>query len=257
MLFITNRKLKEKPRFSRKRKIRFDLNNSQPETSIYFCEKESSSGDLYEIGHQAFFEALRTGDCPQVLLFIHGYNVLPEDAFQQTQHLQELCDQKHLGELQMVPMLWPTDNDFGMIQDYYDDQITADGSAVAFARAFMFFLGWREERQSLPPEQQCLKRINLLAHSMGNRVLRGAVRATSYYFQGDALPLIFRNIFLVAPDLVNETLEPGQEGEMIPWIARNCGIYYAADDFAMRASKIGNVRHRIASKRLGHTGQNR
>lgn len=254
MLFITNRKLKEKPRFTRKRKIRFDLDNTQPETSITFCRNDAASEALYEIGHKAFFEELRMVDCPQILLYIHGFNVLPQDAFIQARQLQQLCDRKQPGEVRVVPMLWPTDNDFGLINDYYDDQITADGSAVAFARAFMFFLGWREERKHLPPDQQCLKRINLLAHSMGNRVFRGAIRATSYYFQGDALPLIFRNVFMVAADLVNETLEPGQEGEMIPWLTRNLGIYYAADDFAMRASKIGNVRHRIASKRLGHTG---
>ena len=31
-------------------------------------------------------------------------------------------------------------------------------------------------------------------------------------------------------------------------------VYYAADDLAMRASKVANVANQIASRRLGHTG---
>ncbi|MGB5769263.1 MAG: hypothetical protein WBM32_05230, partial [Crocosphaera sp.] len=54
--------------------------------------------------------------------------------------------------------------------------------------------------------------------------------------------------------MVNETLEPGQEGQHISPAARNVVVYYAADDLAMRASKIGNIANQIASRRLGHTG---
>ena len=58
----------------------------------------------------------------------------------------------------------------------------------------------------------------------------------------------------MAPDVVNETLEPGQEGEFIPQTARNVLVYYAADDLALRASKLANIRNSISSRRLGHTG---
>ncbi len=59
---------------------------------------------------------------------------------------------------------------------------------------------------------------------------------------------------MAAADVVNETLEPGQEGQHISPAARNVVVYYAADDLAMRASKIGNIANQIASRRLGHTG---
>ena len=59
---------------------------------------------------------------------------------------------------------------------------------------------------------------------------------------------------MAAADVVNETLEPGQPGQHISPAARNVVVYYAADDLAMRASKIGNVANQIASRRLGHTG---
>ncbi len=36
--------------------------------------------------------------------------------------------------------------------------------------------------------------------------------------------------------------------------SRNVVVYFASDDLALRASKGANLRHRIASRRLGHTG---
>ena len=92
---------------------------------------------------------------------------------------------------------------------------------------------------------------------MGNRVLREAFATTVQYFLPQGMPLIFRNIFMAAADVVNETLEPGQRGEHISPAARNIVVYYAADDLALRASKVANVGNRIASRRLGHTGPER
>jgi hypothetical protein len=51
-----------------------------------------------------------------------------------------------------------------------------------------------------------LKRINILAHSMGNRVLRGAIRRWSDKLLGQGPSLLFRHLSLVATDLENESL---------------------------------------------------
>ena len=68
------------------------------------------------------------------------------------------------------------------------------------------------------------------------------------------MPQLFRNIFLVAADLVNETLEPGHSGHIITQTARNICVYFANDDLALVGSKVANLKNRIASRRLGHTG---
>ena len=65
-------------------------------------------------------------------------------------------------------------------------------------------------------------------------------------------PLVFRNAFLVAADVINETLERGHDGKLIPIASRNVVVYFAADDLALRASKVANARQ--VSRRLGHTG---
>jgi len=96
--------------------------------------------------------------------------------------------------------------------------------------------------------------MNMLAHSMGNRVLRETIRAWDRYDLGSGVPMLFRNTFLVAADVVNETLEYGQDGELICHASRNVVVYYASDDLALRSSKISNLKNKIASRRLGHTG---
>lgn len=99
-----------------------------------------------------------------------------------------------------------------------------------------------------------MKRINVLAHSMGNRVFRESVKAWAKYDRNYNLTIIFRNSFLAAADVVNETLEPGKDGNLITQCSRNVTVYHASDDMALRASKITNLKNKIVSRRLGHTG---
>ncbi len=258
MLFITNRVLQEGPTPVREinaglpRSVQFDLANNQAEQSVYFCHRAAQ--DSYtEIGSLAFLGELKDRQVKEILFFIHGYNNLPETSiFAKALELQQLFDQKSPGFIEVVPIIWPCDNDLGQVVDYFDDQIAADQSGIAYARLFKKFLDWREENST--QEHPCTKRINILAHSMGNRVLRAAFNDIVKYFLPQGMPLIFRNIFMVAADIVNESLEPGKDGQHIPPASRNVAVYFAADDLAMRASKVANVGNRIASKRLGHTG---
>ena len=266
MFFVTNRVLKEGPTpinagsssSPRPRSITFNLNNNQAEQSIYFCRRDAPER-YFEVGSYEFFNHLKQAKQTQILFYIHGFDNLPETAiFPRTQELQELFDRKHQENedanesILVVPIIWPCDNDQGILSDYFDDQKAADASDFAYMRMFEKFLNWRQESGNLA--NPCTKRINILAHSMGNRVLRGALKRTVQYYQPEGLPLIFRNIFMMAPDVVNETLESGKNGEFITQTTRNVVVYFAADDLALRASKVANVRNAIASRRLGHTG---
>ena len=105
-----------------------------------------------------------------MLLYIHGFDNLPErDVFERAGTLQSLCDATaEPGLVQVVPMLWPCDNDRGLLKGYWDDRNAADAGAVGFRRAFGKFPSWRDRQD---PDNPCLKRIHVLAHSMGARVL--------------------------------------------------------------------------------------
>lgn len=267
MLFITNRVLEQglTPRTQAgqdvrlSRSVNFVLENNQAEQSFYCCRR----GGLYdytEIGSANFFDALKGIEADQLLFFIHGFSVLPEQVFEQTEKLQNLLDVLHQSKQQsskpnpkivVIPLIWPCDNDFGKVKDYFDDQKAADASGTAYMRFLQKFLSWREENSTL--NNPCLKRINILSYSMGNRVLRSALSLSVKYYPQNTLSLLFRNTFLTAADVVNESLETGEAGDMIPVMSRNVVVYYAADDLALRASKIANSGS-SASRRLGHTG---
>ena len=59
---------------------------------------------------------------------------------------------------------------------------------------------------------------------------------------------------MMAADVVNETMEQGGAGRLISQSSRNVSIYHASDDLALRASKASNLKNKIASRRLGHSG---
>jgi esterase/lipase superfamily enzyme len=179
---------------------------------------------------------------------------MPEDAFSGANEFQSLCNKKKPGEVLVIPVVWPCDNDKGVVKDYWDDQKSADMSAFSYARVLQKFIQWRNSEEFNPEKDPCLKRINMLAHSMGNRVLRETLATWNKYDLADGVPLIFRNTFLVAADIVNESLQVGERGEHICYSARNVIVYHASDDLALRASKVSNLKNKIASRRLGHTG---
>jgi esterase/lipase superfamily enzyme len=251
MLFITNRTFEESRETEIGRQVNFDLTFNEAGQSVYFCERKGKD-DYVELGNEAFFQTLRESEYQQILLYIHGFSNLPESPiFQMAQALQDLFDSQEPNLAQVVPIIWPCDNDLGLVQDYWDDQQAADASAYAFGRVFEKFMAWRDKESEA--EEPCIKRLNVLAHSMGNRAFRGSIKAWGKYFRSYRLPLIFRNVFMVAADVVNESLE-GLDGGLLCETARNVTVYYASDDLALRASKIGNLRNKVASRRLGHTG---
>ncbi len=145
----------------------------------------------------------------QLLLYLHGFSNLPDDIFANAQEFQDLCDAKKKHEVLVQPVIWPCDNDLGIVKDYWDDQKSADLSAFALARMMQRFMDWRNSPESNPADDPCLKRINVLAHSMGNRVLRQTMANWHKDYQPACVPLLFRNTFLVAADIVNESLHRG------------------------------------------------
>lgn len=249
MLFVTNRRILGSRRSEAGRAIAFDPTDDEPGASVYFCER-TGPGAYTELLSAPFLGRLRRGPARQILLFAHGFNCQPEaSVFPAAERLQTLCEALCPGLVEVVPLVWPCDDDFGLTLDYFDDQRAADASGLAYARVLGKFLAWRDRQD---PEGTCLKHVNILAHSMGNRVLRAALAAWTHDY--GCVPALFRSIFMVAADVANDCLGRGGDGAAIADSARNLVVYHAADDLALRSSKVANVRHKIVRRRLGHTG---
>ena len=252
MYFITSRMPTVNTEPELNKNFVFDMGNNSSSKSFFCCQR-AKKGKYEEIGSVGMLKALKKAQWRQILLYIHGFSNMPEDTFAAAEEFQALCDHKKPSEILVIPLIWPCDTDIGVIKDYWDDESSADQSAFAFARLFDAFMEWRNSKEYNPEDDPCLKRINVLAHSMGNRVLRQTL-LQCLHKQPKGLPLLFRNVFMAAADVLNETLHKGQPGECICHAARNVMVYYASDDLALRASKVANVVKAEASRRLGHTG---
>lgn len=253
MLFVTNRTPKQSNRSRWNRRITFDLQDTGASQHLYFCERRGKD-DYVEIGRKTFFHRLKNlSEDTQVLLYIHGFNNTGEaEIFPNTEKLQRLLGKE--ADVLVVPMIWPCDDDSGaaLLGDYWDDQLAASASGYAFARLLGMFDSWR--REEAQKKEPCTRRINILAHSMGNRVLCSTINIWASHFGGGQMPLLFRNVFMFAADVPNDVLGPGKEGQHIPDCARNVTIYFANDDLAMPASKVSNLKHGETSRRMGMTG---
>ncbi len=253
MLFITNRFPTQTIRTRLGRAFDFDLKNNAASNSVFYCRRLGNA-KYEEIGGFNLMSELKASPYRQLLVYIHGFSNLPEAAFEGAAEFQTLCDKQKKNEVLVLPVVWPCDDDEGIVQDYWDDQQSADASAFSLARVLQHFMKWREDARLNPADDPCLKRINMLAHSMGNRVLRETLCAWDKYDLPSGVPLIFRNTYLVAADIENESVQKGEKGELISHASRNVVVYFASDDLALRSSKVANLKNKIASRRLGHTG---
>jgi hypothetical protein len=88
----------------------------------------------------------------------------------------------------------------------------------------------------------CQARLNLLAHSMGNYVLRNAVQAIISEFGGKRLPRAFTHIFLMAADMAadedDDALNDTDKLARLPEMAEAVHVYFAANDRALSISDI-------------------
>ena len=249
MLFITNRRIEGSRRSQAGRPINFAASDNEPGASLFFCQRQGPE-QYIELTAMPFFGRLRRSTRRQVLFFVHGFNCQPEARiFPDALRLQSLCDALAPELVEVVPLVWPCDDDFGLVLDYWDDQQAATASGLALARSLGKFIAWRDR---LGTEETCLKHVNILAHSMGNRVLATALGSWAQGY--GAVPAMFRNVFMAAADVANDVFAPGQPGAVIAGAARNVVVYYSGDDFALRSSKVVNLRNRIIRRRLGHTG---
>lgn len=131
MLFITNRFPRGSIQSKEGRVFDFDLKNNAPSNSVFYCERDDSNGDIHEIGSNNLLKKLKTSKYRQILIYIHGYSNLPNDVFSAADEFQSLCNINNENEVLVLPIIWPCDNDMGIVKDYWDDQKSADGSALS------------------------------------------------------------------------------------------------------------------------------
>ncbi len=161
-----------------------------------------------------------------IMIFIHGFNQSFENVAKRT--AQIAIDLDFRG----VPLMfsWPSNNS---LFDYWPDREDVAWSVVHLEQLLM------DLNKQFPD-----KGLHLIAHSMGNQALIGALNRIALQLGHLEKPL-FKNVILAAPDfdarLFQEQIAPG-----VVSLAANWSIYASENDTALTYS--GDINE---AKRLG------
>lgn len=183
------------------------------------------------------------------LLFIHGFNVSFKAAVESAAQIGEFYSKLSNKTYQpnIFVFSWPSD---GEVTSYINDRHDAEASGYAFARGLMKLATFLKSSNG---EAACQQKINLIAHSMGNYVLRHALQQAQKITNGASLSRIFDNIVLTAADEDNDAFEFDYKLAKLPELAQRITVYFNNGDLALAASDLtkGNP------DRLGHDGPNK
>lgn len=202
-------------------------------------------------GSEALFKQLRESMKTQSLdslIFIHGFNVSFKEAVESAAKIGERYAKLSSKTYQpnIFVFSWPSD---GVITGYGNDRHDAETSGYAFARGLIKLSAFLKGSDQ---QQACQQSINLIAHSMGNYVLRHALQQAKKIANGASLSRVFDNIILTAADEDNDAFEHDHKLARLPELAQRITVYFNNGDLALTTSDLtkGNP------DRLGHDGPN-
>ncbi len=200
----------------------------------------------------AFFNELSdaVGDnSDSVLLFIHGFNVDFDSAVIRTAQLAvdltfnaEKPDETKLYEFgQPVLFSWPNG---GVPFTYIDDRRLAKKSAEHLSR-FLDGLTEKSNAQS----------INIIVHSMGNRVLVEALKEFVKQYSEDASDEIEFKIIQAAADVDQDVYDKAMTEIAQSNFKAEYTIYASSEDTPLRTSRIVNAITSLFQRTKGRLGE--
>ena len=183
------------------------------------------------------------------LIFIHGFHVSFRKAIESAAKMGYFYSKlsKKSYQPNIFVFSWPSD---GEIVKYKNDRHDAEVSGFAFARGMMKL---SEFFKSLNTDEICKQKTHLIAHSMGNYVLRHALQQANKIVGAESLSRIFDNIILTAADEDSDAFEFDYKLARLPDLAQRITVYFNSGDLALKLSDYtkGNP------DRMGHDGPNK
>lgn len=167
------------------------------------------------------------------VIFIHGYNVSFKQALASAARLKRNLSIAEGGPgVNVVLFSWPSDGSMMPFIAYGNDRQDAAASGPAFARGLLKLADFL--RGSTPAEA-CDHCLHLVAHSMGNYVLRHTVQ--EYMAQSPGRPArLFDQVFLMAADEDDDAFEHDHKLKQLPRLTKRVNVYFNNNDRAMAVS---------------------
>lgn len=216
----------------------YGIKAGKPEFKSVFVYPEAKADDpadgFTKVGSAGFLEDLRAamGDGESdTLVFIHGFNVTFVEALHAGARLGNQVTIK-AKRLNVVVFSWPADGKAIPWMSYYSDREDARSSGAAVARAY---LKLHDFICALKPDEQCKRNLHLLAHSMGNYVLRNGLQALISK-EPRRLVRLFHEMVLAAADEDEDAFESDAKLRLLPQLGRRITLYHNSRDRALLIS---------------------
>ncbi|MDJ0730083.1 MAG: alpha/beta hydrolase [Crocosphaera sp.] len=177
------------------------------------------------------------------LIFIHGYNTSFRGGLTQAAKLHQVLTSNDPGNTQPSLNLniclfsWPSDGSLILSEPdaanaiaYHNDRIDAAASGAAFARSFLKIADFINGL-----ETRCQQNLHLIAHSMGNYILRYALQELKHQI-GNQLPRLFDQMLMMAADEDDDAFDFQHKLLDLSRITRHTSIYFNRGDLALWAS---------------------
>ena len=189
-----------------------------------------------------------------IIINIHGFNVSWWQAVGAAMSLQIMLNRDSSNKAVNVFLFsWPSNGKMMKGRAYASDRGDAEDSGLAVARGFLklrdYLMTLRRVTKD-PALKECGQDLHLLCHSMGNYVFQNALKSLRQEVHTPALPRLFKNIFMCAPDVGDTVFEKDQPMNNAHELCKDLSVYFNEGDVAMYISDYtkGN------SERLGHAG---
>ncbi len=180
-------------------------------------------------GSTAVYEAVKRKMAEEkrdTMIMIHGYATSFEQAILGAAKTKAAYGPANLN---VFMFSWPSDGR-NAPHDYGNDRHDAQASGLAFARGIMKLV------EFLRSGPACGRRIHLLAHSMGNYVLRHTLQELIKMNPAGRLPRVFDNVFSMAADEDADALEHADKWARLPELTQALHIYFSRHDRALQGS---------------------
>ena len=210
-----------------------------------------------------------------VVIYVHGFNVDWHDAVASASALQIMLNAKGDKDVAVVLFSWPSDGQALLYIPYFSDRDDASHSRLALCRALLTlqdrlhsmrketisgsFTTRRDYLKAVEAGKIDVKKVlcrsglHLLCHSMGNYVLECALEASRFNPEYALADRMFEHVFLCAPDVTTDALEPGKPLAKLADLSELITVYYNKQD----APLIASMSTKHARERLGRTGASR
>lgn len=165
------------------------------------------------------------------IAYIHGYNTSFREALVGGAKIAEKWAVN--GATNVIVFSWPSDGKLTPFVAYRNDRDDAKASGGALSRLMLKF---RDFLNDIERGDECNAHVHLVAHSMGNYVLRHGVQAYKKRAMASNLQPLFTHSFLMAADEDHDAFEHEHKLAQLPELCGNVHCYFNRGDAALVVS---------------------